>query len=75
MTRSSMSILLAAMMATSGLALSQTSLAPVPDETKAGSKNLIEVPATSGTGSATTRTDVKSNITKDGTKAGSKNLT
>ena len=70
-----MSILLAAMMATSGLALSQTSPAPAPDETEAGSKNLTEVPSTPGTGSATTRADVKSQITRDGTKAGSKNLT
>ena len=75
MTKSSMSILLAAMMATSGLAFSQTSPAPVPDETKAGSKNLTEVPSTSGTGSATTRADVKSEINKDGIKSGSKNLT
>ena len=75
MTRSSMSILMAAMMATSGLALSQTSPAPVPGETKADSKNLTEVPSTPGTGSATTRADVKSKITKDGTKAGSENLT
>ena len=40
-----------------------------------GSKNLTEVPSTSGTGSATTRADVKSKITKDGTKAGSEKLT
>ena len=40
-----------------------------------GSKNLTEVPSTSGTGSATTRADVKSKITKDDTKAGSENLT